>query len=85
MTRRIITIRIEVDTNLDPSTLEERIVNFLDPARLATELLGKERVRFRNTEVDVESPAEVEPDSERTQRADHELEMAKDRRERGES
>jgi hypothetical protein len=51
--RRTVSITIEVDTNLDAGTLEDRLENFLDPSRLAEELLDGERVRFRETSIEV--------------------------------
>lgn len=53
MPKRIVTVTLEVATNLDPETLEDRIGNFLDPGRLRSELLDGERVRFKNTAIAV--------------------------------
>lgn len=53
--RRTVSITIEVDTNLDARTLEDRLENFLDPSRLSDELLDGERVRFRDTSIEVSS------------------------------
>jgi hypothetical protein len=59
MKRRIVTVRLSVRTNLDPGTLEDRIENFLDSERLASELLDGERVSFKRTTIDVETPPEL--------------------------
>lgn len=54
MTRRTVTIIVEIDTNLDAARVVERFENFLDPERLASELLGGETVRFRETTIEVD-------------------------------
>lgn len=46
--------RRKVVTNLDEHTLEDRIENFLDPERLASELLCGEKVRMINTQIEVQ-------------------------------
>lgn len=51
--RASVVIHLEVDTNLDASTLEDRLENFLDPERLGSELLGGEVVRLRDTSIEV--------------------------------
>lgn len=51
--RQTITVVCTVDTNLDAGTLERRIENFWDASRLADELLDGERVRFRDTTIEV--------------------------------
>lgn len=53
--KRRVVITLEVVTNLDDCTLERRVENFLDPERLASELLGGEKIRMRGTTIEVEA------------------------------
>jgi hypothetical protein len=55
MKRRTVRITLVVQSNLDSHTLEDRLENFLDPERLASELLDGERIRMRKTDIEVES------------------------------
>jgi len=48
-----VTVTLEVETNLDLRTLDDRVENFIDPARLEAELLGGERVRVKRTMIEV--------------------------------
>jgi hypothetical protein len=87
MNRTTITIRLRVETDAEPRALERAIELLIANESLEDTMLEGETVELLETDIDVGTmePAPVDDaDSERTRRADHDLDAEKDRRERGE-
>jgi len=89
--KRTIRIELRVASDADERALERALEALITDSSVGDMLLEGESFELLDTTIDVGEAdpsepveAEHEPDSERTQLADHLMQEAKDRRERGE-